>query len=63
MSHLVSFRMATSLILSVAYGLDIQSVDDPTVHLVEEFMANVAAAANPGSFLVDSFPIRMLPRS
>lgn len=52
------FRMAASLSVDVAYGIDIQSSNDPHLTLVKKSLESVIACVNPGSFLVDSMPIR-----
>jgi hypothetical protein len=50
-------RMPGSLILSVTYGLEVQSPDDHFLMIVEKTMKIASVAVGPGSFLVDSFPI------
>ena len=52
------YRMASSLILNVAYGIDAQSLEDPSVLAIEKPVKILTIAATPGSFLVDSIPIR-----
>ena len=52
------FRMAASVILSIAYGIDVQSADDPFVLTAEKALETVAIAGHPGSFLIDTFPLR-----
>ena len=54
----IQSRMTASLSLSVAYGIDVQSVNDPFVVMVEECMKTISTAGTPGAFLVDSLPIR-----
>jgi len=49
--------MAGSLILNITYGIDVQSADDPYIRMVEDAAHDLSAAGNPGSFLVDTFPI------
>lgn len=51
-------RMAASLVLNITYGIDIQSSDDPYLVYAEETMAALTEAGHPGSFLVNSLPIR-----
>lgn len=51
--------MAGSLILNVAYGVDVQSVHDPLILTIEKSIESLVEIGNPGSFLVDSFPSRM----
>jgi len=49
--------MAGSLILNVAYGIDVRSAEDPYLKLVEESLEVLDKAAAPGAFLVDTLPI------
>ncbi|KAH9834604.1 cytochrome P450 [Rhodofomes roseus] len=49
-------HMAGSLIIGVAYGLDVQPKDDPYVATAERALHAMAMAGNAGSFLVDSIP-------
>jgi len=55
MSH-IRHTFATTII-KVTYGLDVQEENDPVVYNVETALAAFAEAGNPGSFLVDTFPI------
>jgi hypothetical protein len=50
--------MSGSLLLNIAYGVDAQSTDHPYISIVDDSMKTVKEAMNPGSFLVDSIPIR-----
>lgn len=50
--------MSASMILNVGYAIDVQSADDPLVVMIEKAMETVALAGSPGSFVVDSLPIR-----
>lgn len=50
--------MAGSLILLITYGINVQSVDNPFLIMVEKAMETLAVAGNPGAFLVDTLPIR-----
>jgi hypothetical protein len=43
--------------MSVAYGLDIKSKDDPYIQTAERGVHPLVAAAVPGAFLVDMIPI------
>ncbi|KDR66580.1 hypothetical protein GALMADRAFT_1146457 [Galerina marginata CBS 339.88] len=43
--------------LSLAYGLPIQSSNDPHVSLAQQAVASVGEAAIPGAFLVDILPV------
>lgn len=52
MEHIKS--MAATVILSVAYGLEIQPRDDPLVKLNDEALNSVLDAARPGKYLVVS---------
>ncbi|KAF9645995.1 cytochrome P450 [Thelephora ganbajun] len=49
--------LSGSLIMSIAYGLDVRSVDDPYLKATTEAMEGVKLAVVPGAFLVDIFPI------
>lgn len=42
--------------MSVAYGLDVQPLDDPYIKTAELGVRGLVTAAVPGSFLVDIFP-------
>ncbi|KAJ3533643.1 hypothetical protein NMY22_g7252 [Coprinellus aureogranulatus] len=46
-----------ALSIDIAYDLDIKLVNDPYVELADKAIQAVAAAAAPGAFLVDSFPL------
>jgi hypothetical protein len=59
--HDMLYRMASSLILDFAYGIDAKSVDDPILQLIEKSMHVVSKATIPGVFLVDTLPFRMSP--
>jgi hypothetical protein len=50
--------MAGSLILNIAYGIDVRSADDPYLMMAENSLKVSEAASIPGSFLVDTLPIR-----
>ncbi|KAF7369886.1 Cytochrome p450 [Mycena sanguinolenta] len=49
-------HMAGMIILSTAYGIDVQPEDDPYVDISERAEKAMALTANKGSFLVDSLP-------
>lgn len=49
--------MAGQVIMSIAYGIDLQPQNDPYVATAEEALRCVSIAGTPGTFLVDSFPI------
>lgn len=44
--------MAGEVIVSVAYGIDVQPVDDPYVALGEKASESISIASVPGRFLV-----------
>ncbi|KAJ7629458.1 cytochrome P450 [Mycena polygramma] len=46
-----------SLTMSITYGIDVQSKNDPYIGMAETSLERVARMAVPGSFLVDVFPI------
>lgn len=50
-------RLTASLSLDIAYGIDVQSHDDPLRITVGKSSEAVIVATNPGAFLVDSLPI------
>ncbi|KAJ7167251.1 cytochrome P450 [Mycena crocata] len=55
-------HMAGMVILSTAYGIDVRPENDPHIDVSEAALHAMACAGNPGSFLVDSFPLlRKLP--
>lgn len=57
-------RLATgSLALSVAYGIEVDSVENPYFHAAEEATESIAEAMVPGAFLVELLPIRELSLS
>ncbi len=43
--------------MKVTYGVTIKEENDPAVDNAETALAGLAEAGNPGSFLVDTFPI------
>lgn len=53
-----SCSMAGSLIIGVAYGLEVKPKNDPYVATAERALHAMAMAGNAGSFLVDSIPLR-----
>lgn len=55
-----AISMAGSLIIGVAYGLEVKPKDDPYVETAEKALHAMAMAGNAGSFLVDYIPIRAL---
>lgn len=60
LTDLNAFRSIGSMILSLAYGLDVQSHDHPILEMVETHMEIVSKTTMPGAFLVDTIPARML---
>ncbi|KAJ7486676.1 cytochrome P450 [Mycena latifolia] len=55
-------HMAGMVILSTAYGIDVQPEDDPHVDISEKALHAMACAGNRGSYLVDSLPfLKYLP--
>lgn len=53
-------RSTGSTILKIAYGYNVTSDDDPLVNIAEEAMQGFAKASEPGAFVVDRFPFRMI---
>jgi len=51
--------LAGSLVLSIAYGMNVKSESDRYFLASEDAMAAIDLALLPGAFLVDVFPIRM----
>ncbi|KAJ3486355.1 hypothetical protein NLJ89_g11818 [Agrocybe chaxingu] len=50
-------QMAGETIMSVAYGLEVKSKDDPYIKTAEKGVHPLVAAGVPGAFLVDTLPI------
>ncbi|KAF8193905.1 cytochrome P450 [Mycena galopus ATCC 62051] len=50
-------HMAAMVILSTAYGIDVQPENDPYVDVAEKALHAMACTGNRGSFLVDSLPL------
>lgn len=46
------------MILSITYGIEATSWDDPYVIKIEEMLAIAGHAGLPGAWLVDSLPFR-----
>ena len=56
--------MAGSLILGVAYGIDVQPKNDPYIATAETALHAMSMAGNAGAYLVDYIPLReCLPSS
>ena len=47
-------------IMSIAYDINIRSLDDHYIHIAEAAAESIAATTNAGSYLVDVLPIREL---
>ncbi|KAJ7486669.1 cytochrome P450 [Mycena latifolia] len=50
-------HMAGMVILSTAYGIDVQPEDDPYIDISEKALHAMACTGNRGSYLVDSLPL------
>lgn len=50
-------HLAGNFILTTAYGIDIQGEDDPHVAIAQDAALAFSAAANAGTYLVDTFPV------
>ncbi|KAG7087610.1 hypothetical protein E1B28_013559 [Marasmius oreades] len=48
---------AATIILSIAYGIEVLPENDPLVALAEEGVRAIVLAARPGAYLVESFPL------
>ena len=46
--------------MSIAYDINIRSLDDHYIHIAEAAAESIAATTNAGSYLVDVLPIREL---
>jgi cytochrome P450 len=51
-------HMAGQTIMAIAYGADVQPKDDPFLRIGEVANDIVAKTTVPGSYLVDTFPLR-----
>lgn len=49
--------MAGGLIMSIAYGIDVQEQDDPFIKAAETSISVVDITLVPGAYLVNLFPI------
>ncbi|KAJ7580221.1 cytochrome P450 [Mycena floridula] len=55
-------RTAGSIIMQLAYGIEVQDDSDPFIELIEEANDNFSAATTPGAFAVDFVPsLRYIP--
>jgi Cytochrome P450 len=53
-------RLAASAILSIVYDYPtLESVNDPTLKKIEDYVIRISGTVRPGSFLVDIFPWMM----
>jgi len=50
--------MPGALIMSVTYGMDVKSTEDPFLKVMMDASHAFAAATVPGKFLVDVIPFR-----
>ncbi|KAJ7485833.1 cytochrome P450 [Mycena latifolia] len=50
-------HMAGSLIISIAYGIDVLPAGDPYIEIAERCNNELAIAGTPGAFLVDFIPL------
>lgn len=50
---------AGAIILEIAYGYQVTSLNDPLVEIAERTTIETVLGGSPGSMLVDFFPIRM----
>jgi hypothetical protein len=53
------FSTTGALIMSLTYGLDIKSHEDPFLTAAERALHKIEEVAVPGVFLVNTFPICM----
>lgn len=51
------YRMMSSLLISITYGVEPKRFDHPYIELSEKAIAIAAMAAAPGAFLVDILPL------
>ncbi|THU85007.1 cytochrome P450 [Dendrothele bispora CBS 962.96] len=55
-------KLSGSIIMKLAYGIEVQEKNDPFVELIEQANDNFSLATKPGAFLVDVFPsLRNIP--
>jgi len=54
----MSLSSSGALIMSLTYGFDVKSHDDPFLAAAERALAILEEATVPGAFLVNTFPIR-----
>jgi hypothetical protein len=51
--------MAGSVIIDIAYGIQVASAHDPYIKRSEEALSIIDKAGTPGAWLVDIIPSRM----
>lgn len=51
------YRFAAAVMLEIGYGRTVTSVDDAHIRKVDAAVEGLFLAGNPGSMLVDFFPI------
>ena len=56
-NSLISLSTLADTIIKIVYGVDVRDMNDHMVIYVENLLASIAAAGNPGTYLVDDFPI------
>jgi len=49
--------MMGAITISMAYGIKIQPDNDPYIEIAEKALIGLATGAQPGAFLVESFPV------
>lgn len=52
------FSQAAAVIMDIAYGLDVQTEDDPFVEAADTALTSLIPAVTPGSFVVEAMPFR-----
>ena len=50
-------RYAAGVMLDIAYGHSVSSVNDARIQRIDEAIGGILGTGNPGSMLVDFFPI------
>lgn len=50
-------HMTGAITISMAYGIKVQPDNDPYIEIAENALIALAVGAQPGAFLVDSFPV------
>lgn len=52
----IDFSLASAIIMSIVYSIEVEYDNDPYVEIAERAMHTVTPAVAPGAFLVDSIP-------